>query len=264
MFKLQKFYSEGFDPEQYWDDRYAQAHIAGTSSKEYERQGFWPLLQKQLQEGGTYLDVGCGIGGWVMFLHEQGHTVHGVDTAARTIRALTEYNPDLQVKIGSATQLAFQDGSLDGVLAIGVLEYLEDEVPQALQEFHRVLKPGGFVFLEVPIANTLRQLLYIPLKRLQGVVNGWRGKQSTFANYLFERRAFVRKLEQAGFEVATVRAHELPDAASHYGLWIDFKILRGAKPYQLNALGLLVKTVANMLSPWIASTGMVVVARKKA
>jgi hypothetical protein len=34
-------------------------------------------------------------------------------------------------------------------------------------------------------------------------------------------------------------------------------------PYQLNILGRLVKAISNAISPWIASTGMVIVARKK-
>jgi len=46
-------------------------------------------------------------------------------------------------------RLPFPDGSVDGVLSISVLEHVPD--PEAvLAEIHRVLRPGGFVYTDVP------------------------------------------------------------------------------------------------------------------
>ncbi len=264
MYRLKKFYPPGFDPKQHWEDKYSQSHIAGKSSDQFRQQGFWPLLEKQLVPSGSYLDVGCGIGGWVLFLHEEGYLVQGIDSAARVIRALTEYSPELKVKVGEPNRLPYVDNSFDGLLAVGLLEYQDGTVSEALAEMHRVLRDDGFLFIEVPIVNTLRRLLYIPLKRLQNLLLSAAGKEATFANYLFDRRSFVRGVKAAGFDVEAVAPHDLPAAGSHYGLWIDFKFLRGEEPYQLNMVGMIVKTIANLISPWIASTGMVVVARKRA
>lgn len=264
MFKLEKFYEKGFDPQEYWDDKYSKEHIAGKSSEEYAKQAFWPLLEKNLdKESGHYLDAGCGIGGWILFLKEQGYNVEGIEIAQRTVKALTSYDRELRIKIASITRIPHADSSFDGVLSIGVLEYVENEVPQALAEVNRVLKPGGFMFIEVPIANTLRKLAYIPLKKIQKLVMKQKGSHATFSNYLFDRWELIKLIEQAGFEIAEVRPHELPEEDSHYGMWIDFKFLRGKEAYKLNALGKIVKKVCNAISPWIASTGMVVVARKK-
>lgn len=263
MFKLEKFYPVGFNPQQYWDDKYAQEHIAGKSSQEFAKQAFWPVMQEYLDKGKKYLDAGCGIGGWIIFLKEQGYDVEGIDIAARTVRALTEYDPDLKVKVASITHIPYADGSLDGLLAIGTLEYVANKVPQALTEINRVLKPGGVFFMEVPIANILRRLFYIPLKKLERLLKIGRGKVPTFANYLFDPAELKNLLTPAGFEVIEMHPHELPEADSHYGLYIDWKILRGSEPYKLNLLGRLVKAILNSISPWIASTGTVVVARKK-
>lgn len=262
MYRLEKFYPHGFNPQQYWDDKYAQEHIAGKSSAEFRKQGFWPLLAAYLTKGEHYLDAGCGVGGWIIFLKEQGHSVEGIDIAARTVRALTEYDRDLKVKVASVTAIPHPDKSFDGVLAIGTLEYVEGKVPDALREVHRVLNDGGFFFLEVPVANPLRRLLYLPLKKLERIIKMSRGKTPTFSNYLFQPREFAGWLKAAGFTVEKLQPHELPEADSHYGLYIDWPFFRGGQPYQLNWLGRLVKTTLNALSPWIASTGMVVVARK--
>lgn len=263
MFKLEKFYPRGFNAQQYWDDRYSKEHIVGKSSDEFRRQGFWPTLEKYLSKDKKYLDAGCGIGGWILFLKEEGYDVEGIDKAAKTIRALAEYDPDLKVKIASITAIPYADGSLDGVLAIGTLEYVEDKVMEALSEVRRVLKVGGVFFMEVPSLSMLRRLVYVPAKRLEKVIRQALGNQPTFANYLFDRNELKEMLVTVGFEVLEVRPHELPEADSHYGLYIDWPFLRGAEPYKLNVLGLLVKRMANAVSLWVASTGMVVVARKK-
>ena len=46
-------------------------------------------------------------------------------------------------------RLPFPDGSVDGVFDIAVLEHVEDPVA-IVQEIHRVLKPGGWVFSVIP------------------------------------------------------------------------------------------------------------------
>lgn len=263
MYIVEKFYPAGFDPQQYWDDKYSREHIAGKGSGEYAKQGFWPILEKQLKRDGRYLDAGCGIGGWILFLTDQGYQVEGMDSAARTVRALTEYNPDLKLKMGSLTALPYPDNQFDGVLAIGSLEYMERHVLEALRELARVTRLGGFVFLEVPLANTLRRWLYLPLKGMKRLVKISHGRQSTFANYLFTQPGLKELLTQVGFEVVTMKPHELPDRDSHYGLYIDWRWLRGREPYKLNVVGRLVRMVCEAISPWFASTGMVVVARKK-
>lgn len=263
MFKLEKYYKEGFDRQRLLEDRFAQEHIAGNSTDAFKRQGFWLVLERSLDKGKRYLDAGCGIGGWIIFLKEQGYDIEGVDVAARTVRALTEYDPDLKVKVASMTRLPYENESLDGVLAIGTLEYVEDKVPEAIAEAARVLKPGGLFFMEVPVATPLRRATYIPLKRLEKIMRSWKGQQPVFSNYLFDRGELRGLLDKGGFEISEERPHELPESDSHYGLYIDFPILRGESPYKLNVPGRLVKFLLNSISPWIASTGMVIVAKKK-
>jgi SAM-dependent methyltransferase len=48
-----------------------------------------------------------------------------------------------------ATDIAFQDGSFDSVVCMSALEHIRD-YPRALAEMHRILKPGGRLFLCVP------------------------------------------------------------------------------------------------------------------
>lgn len=263
MFELKKFYQPNFNLQQHWDEKYAASFSVGKSSEEFRRQGFWPVLQKYLKKDGRYLDAGCGVGGWALFLSDEGYQVAGIDTARRTIYAMSEYNPDLELKVAPVTAIPYADNSFDGVLAIGTLEYVHNQVEQAVRELYWVVKPGGFVFLEVAFSNPLRRLFYIPMKRLQYAIKTSQGRPATFSHYLFSQADMKKMLEQAGFEVAEAHPHDLPDAGSHYGLYTDWPLLRGSEPYKLNALGRFKKMFLNALSPWIAATGLVVVARKR-
>ncbi len=262
MFTLEKYYPEGFDIKQHWDEKYAQMFQAGKDPEEYRAQKFWPTLQALLEKNKRYLDVGCGVGGWSLFLQDEGYGTAGIDTARRTIQAITEYDPDAEVKVAAPTAIPYADASFDGVIAIGTLEYIQDNVPKALQEIHRVLKPEGFIFLEVSAISLLRQLIYIPLKQWQAVNKKQSKEKATFAHYLFSRADIAQLLTEAGFAVTDMQPHDLPEATSHYGLYTDWPFLRGAKPYQLNALGRIVKAIGNVISPWTIATGMIVVAKK--
>lgn len=57
-----------------------------------------------------------------------------------------------------ATALPFGDARFDAVFANHVLEHIEDDA-RALSEIRRVLKPGGFALLQVPIAQRLARTL---------------------------------------------------------------------------------------------------------
>ena len=262
MVPIYKFDPKNFDRSKMWDDRYREMYSAINDFSQYEKQSFWPILEKKLQKNGTYLDAGCGIGGWILFLANKGYVVSGIDAHPQAVRAMTEYDPDLSVKIAGSDAIPAMDNSLDGVLSIGSLEYFECAVEESLKEFYRILKKDGFVCVEVPLANTLRRALYIPLKRLEGLCMRLFGRTPSFAYYLFGKSEFETMLTDAGFAIEEVLAHDLPDANSHFGLYSNWPILRGAKPYELNILGKIIKTISNAISPWFASAGMVVIAKK--
>lgn len=262
MIPIYKYDRPGFDREKDRSDKYRTMYASEKGSKEYEQQSFWPELQKHLQQDGTYLDAGCGIGGWVFFLNELGYTVDGIDSNSGAIRAMSEYSPDVSLKIASTSAIPYKNEQFDGVLSVGSLEYFEGEIEASLQEIYRVTAFDGFVFIEVPMANTLRRLFYIPLKRIESALKSSK-QTATFAYYLFTKEGILRAVEDAGFSVESILPHDLPDANSHFGLYSNWPFLRSNKPYELNAVGRAVKKICNLISPWIASTGVVVIARKK-
>ncbi len=57
-----------------------------------------------------------------------------------------DYNPDI---IGDIHNLPFPDNSREAILCLAVLEHVENPI-KAMEELHRVLKPGGKLLVYVP------------------------------------------------------------------------------------------------------------------
>jgi arsenite methyltransferase len=98
--------------------------------------------------GERILDVGCGPGFYAAELADEVGTdgrVVGLDQSPAMLAVAekrTEDSPNVEVREGEATSLPVDDGSFDRTLWVQVLEYVPD-VPAALAETHRVLRPGG-------------------------------------------------------------------------------------------------------------------------
>ena len=228
----------------------------------FERASFWPLLQRSLEKEKRYIDIGCGSGGWVMYLTDQGYTIEGLDANAALVERLKQHRSDITWRTGNVLKLPLEDNSYDGVLALGVLEYTQDEVHTALSELHRIIRPNGLIIVQVPLANHLRQLFYLPLKTAHYLLQTLRGQKPMFLHYFFTRSEITEAVQKAGFDIERVQPHDWTLPGHHAGLWIDWPILRGGDKRKLNWLGRRVESVCNAVSPWIASTGVVVAARK--
>lgn len=261
MIPLYKFPKPGVDRERARQESFARQHIAKEGAADFARQDFWPLMKRYLRPGKSTVDVQCGTGGWVMFLHDEGYRVEGVDRSRRVAQAITEYEPEIRVQVASPEHLPYADASVDGIVAIGSLENMRGQVGETLKEWRRILREDGTLFLEVPYANLLRRLTYLPLKRLEYLLRRQQGRTPVFAAYLFTPAEIARLVRQAGFAIVELVPHELPDPDAHFALYHDWPFLRGERPYRLNATGRVIKRFCESRSPWAASTGLFAVAK---
>ena len=100
------------------------------------------------QAGEAILEIGCGNGLFVRSLAEAvGSTgkACGIDLSEDQVSAARVNCAGLsnvELQIANALTLPFARDSFDAATTIHTLEYIDD-VPRALAEMHRVLKPGG-------------------------------------------------------------------------------------------------------------------------
>jgi SAM-dependent methyltransferase len=109
-------------------------------------------------ERSVVLDFGCGQGVMAKGVARSARQVHGVDVSAafETLEERFEKifgSPHLfppvelrQVCIGAP--LPYRDGAFDAAFAWSVFEHVAD-VPYALSEIHRVIRPGGAFLLQI-------------------------------------------------------------------------------------------------------------------
>jgi ubiquinone/menaquinone biosynthesis C-methylase UbiE len=102
--------------------------------------------------GERVLDVGCGPGFYVAELLKRvgpGGAVVGVDSSPQMLGLAArrcEQRGDAAFHEAEATSLPVDDAGFDAALSVQVLEYVPD-VPAALAEMHRALRPGGRLVL---------------------------------------------------------------------------------------------------------------------
>ena len=132
--------------------------------------------------GGELLDLGCGSGEIARHLTAVGYRVTGCDIAPQMLSQAAAADERqsvswIQLDPGWCT-LPFAPGSLDAVVAVSVLEYVEDPAA-VLRECARVLRPGGTLLCTVPNqAHPVRWLEWplmwvarTPLARVAAVVH---------------------------------------------------------------------------------------------
>jgi SAM-dependent methyltransferase len=119
----------------------------------------WGLKLVNVQDGWTMLDVGCGGGFTIRRLLKRSKDaqVYGIDISEESVTKARQVNAevlDKQVYVtqGSAEQLPYNDEMFDLVTAVETV-YFWPNLPDCLQEVHRVLKPGGKFAIMVEVVD---------------------------------------------------------------------------------------------------------------
>lgn len=133
--------------DSYYDDPLVDA------ADRYRHSNEWHAIRKILGPGpGDVLDAGAGRGIASYALAKNGFTVTALEpdpsnlVGGGAIRSLIrDTGLPIRVEENLSERLPFADNSFDVVFARAVLHHIAD-LPAAMTEFHRVLRPGG-VFL---------------------------------------------------------------------------------------------------------------------
>lgn len=131
-----------------------------------ENKGRNPWISSVLKEKfpGTrlkVLDIGCG-GGLLTNHLAHDHEVTGLDLSLESLEIAKKFDPSSRVKYlhADALYLPFENESFDVVIAMDLLEHVEDP-KKVIAEASRVLKKGGLFFFHTFNRNLLSYLLII-------------------------------------------------------------------------------------------------------
>jgi len=126
------------------------------------------------------LDVGCGMGATLEALQSLGDAT-GVDISPQAVEFARKRGCK-DVRLVMTGELPFSTGEFDLIVAMDVIEHIEDDVA-TLKDYHRLLAPGGILLLTVPAFKWL-----------------WSGHDDdNFHLRRYTRHALKTKLENSGF-----------------------------------------------------------------
>ena len=98
-----------------------------------------------LQPGEKILEVGCGPGGFLLPLYQQGYAVAGIDYAESLLEICREMMPNGTFLAVEARSLQFEDQAFDVIISTSVFHYFDDHeyAESVVREISRCLRKGG-------------------------------------------------------------------------------------------------------------------------
>lgn len=135
-------------------DYYAEQSVSPAAMQRFEsiQNAIIRLLAGQHGDpsGIEVADIGCNAGTQCILWAGKGYRVHGLDINEKLLDLARERTADagldVDYRLGSATDLPWADGSMDVCIAPELLEHVADW-RQCLDEFTRILKPNGVLYL---------------------------------------------------------------------------------------------------------------------
>jgi SAM-dependent methyltransferase len=168
-------------------------------------------MMKEVKPCGRLLDVGCGLGDFMVLAAREGYEVYGVDVseyAAQMVR--DSFADQVQVFTGELAEANYPDGSFDIVTAWDLIEHLP-KPKEFLAEVRRILRGDGLFVLRTPNQNSLYHLVAdvayrlgfsLPVTKLYHIDH----------LFYFSDRALLELLAVCGFTVyRTVPDDRTPD-----------------------------------------------------
>jgi SAM-dependent methyltransferase len=143
------------------DERFADGHGARPQDRFYvavdqAKAALNAKIDAAAARGGTGLEIGCSTGVKMeQLLRQYSFEAHGIDISEAAISAANSrfnHAPRApQLSVMDANHLEYPSNFFDFVFGCGILHHLQ--LPHALHEVHRVLKPGGHIIFMEPLGT---------------------------------------------------------------------------------------------------------------
>lgn len=172
---------------------------------------------------GHMLDVGCGSGLFLLAMQQQGWRVMGLEPNA----AAAQFGRDaLHLDVRTGDIFSLDTAVFDLITFWDVLEHTHSPLA-VLQHAHQLLKPGGFLALNVPNWGSLERRLFR---------ERWIALDAPRHLYHFTPQSLAAMLAVCGFEPERMEASAPPLSLSSNVLrWLGDSFLRKGKSKRLVA-----------------------------
>lgn len=179
----------GFQKTIDWYNKHAKEFAQKAATHVYDS---FATFEKLLPKGGKILDAGCGSGRDVSYFIRDGFDATGMDISSGLIEVAKKDYPQGKFLVADMRSLPFKENDFDGLWSSASLLHFENrgDVLKSLQEFYRVLKEHGVLFISVKLQT----------KDKTGLEYDKRFDEPRFFQY-FTEKEMHELLKEVGFTV---------------------------------------------------------------
>lgn len=196
------YLATALDPR--WSASLEELHLPGTRDHWIDtwtrEASLAALAPEDLGRPPVLADLGCSSGHLLadLAVRVPDATLIGVDAIPEGLARASVLAPRAILCHASVTELPIDDGALDGVLALNLLEHVPDD-ELALREIARVLRPGGRGVIVVPRGPELFDCYDQALQHERRYAGGELGRKSTGAGLRARDRILLGSAVFPGF-----------------------------------------------------------------
>jgi ubiquinone/menaquinone biosynthesis C-methylase UbiE len=149
-------------------------------------------LIEQTPAGTTVGDLGCGPGHITGWLAAHGAAAIGIDLSAGMVEVARREQPGAEFRVGDLLSLPAADGEFGAVIAFySIIHLAPGELPAALAEMYRVLRPGSLALVTFHVGTEVRHF------------TEWLGQDVDVDFRFYQVDDVIAALEGAGFTVTS-------------------------------------------------------------
>lgn len=151
------------DPR-YYGRKWSVAEFFATGEEEIKRVFGYMSKASIAAPTGSFLDFGCGVGRLSRALRQRFEGGFGIDISPKMIELARTHVEGVEFLVNQTDSLkSFADDSVDLVYSHIVLQHIPNEYQRRyIDEFLRILRPGGMVVFQIPIELINPEVVFVP------------------------------------------------------------------------------------------------------
>jgi len=157
-----------------------------------------------LPQHGMILDAACGAGRYLPILLEKDNYVIGIDQSQGMLSRLKAKFPNIQIEKIGLQEMRYQE-KFDGAICMDAMENVcPEDWPIVLANFYRAIKPEGYLYFTVEIADDNEVKMAFLRSQQLGlpVVYGeWPGERDGVYHYYPSVQQVKEWIRHAGFDL---------------------------------------------------------------
>ncbi len=170
--------------------------------KEVAKGDIWLKIQRNLlrfgliqkyQPSGKIYDIGCGFGHFLLTGKQLGYEVTGVEMSSANVGFIKN---EFSIKVEENDFLKVSEAQPYDIMTLwDVLEHI-DSADRIMEKVSRMLRPGGYVFIQVPQIDSFFATL---------LKDNWWAMGLDHVNY-FSKKTIKQLLANHGMEIVTIKS----------------------------------------------------------